>query len=692
MATSTTSSTSSTSATNIGGLTSGLQWNDLVDASIAAMEARTVTPLTDRITQRNAQKTAWQSLQSLVTTLNTTALALRKSGFSGFSTSVGTSSLSGRSLVTASASSNATPGKYRIEVQQLAETAKLGGASVSDTSAARGLSGTLTVNGKAVTVASTDSLTAIRDKINSAGAGVTATIVAEGGTAGRLVLSANSAGSTGITLADDSAGLSRSLGFVDTRSKPISSATAAAAAAMGMSVFPQPASIRVGTVVITADLANESITSIAAKINAAGGSASVESEPYGNESRFRLVVDGNVSAVAGDADSQAVIDALGFAAGSSGTVHQTVQSGVFTDGSDALVSAGSSLAGLKVDGSASGLAVGDAINIRGLRGDGSAVTFGLVVQPGDTMQTLLDRINDATSGFGAGTRTATAGLGTDGRIRLTDSTGGASRLSLSLSVTHADGSTGTLSTGTTSVAGRSRELQQGRDAIFLVDGQQYTRTSNTVTDAITGVTLTLQGAEPGSTVDVAVDRSTDGAVTAAKNFVDAYNAIRTFYDQQRQTDAPLYADSSLRRVMTSLTDALRTQVSSNSTYTAAPLVGMALDRDGKLTLNESTFKTAFTEKPSEVEALFGLTGVGAAFVTATDDTMRFGVGTISTNINSIVENVTSLTSKEAEAKKRLDLRRAQLVEQYTRMEEALSKLQQQSNSLISSITGLNKSS
>lgn len=678
----------SSSSLNISGAASGLQWNDIVDTTIKALEARTVTPITDRITLRNKQKEAWTKLQGLVDSLNSAAVGVRKAGFGGFSATVPTSPVSGRSLVTAAASSTATAGRYRVEVQQLAETAKYGGTSVSDTTAARNITGTFTVNGQTITVDPADTLEGIRDKVNAAGAGVSAAIISEGGTAGRLVITANAPGASGLTLSDGTGGAARELGFLDSRSKPVSSATAAAAAALGLSVYPQPASIRVGSVTITADLTTESIASIAAKINAAGGSASVESEQYGNETRYRLVADGNVTAVPSDPDSQAVIDALGFAAGQAGAVRQTIQSGAFTDGSNAIAGAGTSLVGLKVDGVSTGLAAGDAINIRGTRGDGSAVTFGVVVQPGDTMQTLLDRINDATSGFGAGTRPATAGIGADGRIRLTDGTGGASRLSLSLSVTHADGSSATLGTTTTNVTGRSREVQAGRDAVLVVDGQQVVRTSNTITDAVPGVTLTLQGAEAGTALDLSVDRNTQGAVDATKKLVDAYNAIRTFYDEQRVQDAPLYADSSLRRVVSSFTEALRTQVGSNTTYSSAVNLGVVLDRDGKLTFDEKKFTDAFAAKPAEVEALFGYSGLGGAFVTATDNATRYGEGAISTNITNIIQNVYTLKGKESDAQKRLEQRREQLVQQYTRMEEALSRLQQQSNSLISSVSGL----
>jgi flagellar hook-associated protein 2 len=673
---------------NIGGLSSGVQWNDLVDTTIKALEARSVTPITDRITTRGKQKDAWTKLQKLVETLNTNARALRRTGFGGFSASVPTSPSTSRTLLSATATSSATAGRSRVEVLQLAETAKLAGRSIADTTAARGITGDFAVNGTSIAVAATDTLEDIRTKINDANAGVTATIVSEGGTAGRLVVTANSAGSTGATITDGTGGAARELGFLDTRSKPISSATMSAAAAMGMAVFPQPAQIRVGDVIVTADLANESLASIAAKINAAAGAASVESEQYGSETRYRLVVDGNVSAVNGDPNSQAIIDALGFAAGSAGAVRQTVQSAVYTDSNDATVTAASSLAGLKVGGTSANLAVGDAINIRGTRGDGTAVTIGLVVGASDTMQTLLDRINDATSGFGAGTRSASAALGSDGQIRLTDNTGGASRLSLNMSITRADGSTGSLGATTTSVVGRSRELQSGRDAVIRVDGREITRSSNTITDAINGVNLNLLTAEPGTAIDVTVDRDVKGATDAVKAFRDSYNEIRAFFDEQRATDAPLYADSTLRRVVDSFTQALRTQVSGNATYGSSVSAGLLLDRNGFLTFNEETFKTAMANAPGEVETLFGMTGIGMAFVTATDAATSFGSGSISLQLSSIRQDTFTLKTRETDAQRRLDTRREQLVAQYTRMEEAMSRINQQSASLLASVKGL----
>jgi len=676
------------SPTNISGLSTGIQWGDIVDTTVKALESRQVKPITDRITKRAAQKTAWTKMQGLVETLNTNARNLRRTGFGGFLATVPSSPSTSRTLLSATASLTATPGRYRVEVLQLADTAKLGGNSVSDTTAARGLTGSMSINGTSIDIVGTDTLGDIRTKINDANIGVTAAIVSDGGTAGRLVLTAKAAGTSGVSITDGTGGMARELGFIDTRTKPISSATTAAAVAMGMVVSPQPATIRVGSMVITADLATESIASIAAKINAAGGAASVESEAYGSETRYRLIVDGNVTAVNGDANSQAVIDALGFAAGTSGSVKQTVQTPVYTDPSDGVASATTSLVGLKFGGSASNLAVGDAINIRGMRGDGTAVTIGLVVGANDTMQTLLDRVNDATTGFRSGSRTATAALGSDGRIRLTDAIGGASRLSMSMSVTRADGSTGSLGTASTSVTGRSRELQVGQDALIRVDGREITRSTNNITDAIAGVTLSLATAEPGTGIDVTIDRDVKGAVDSVQKLVDTYNEIRKFFDEQRAPDAPLYADSLLRGVVSTFQDALRTDVSSNATYNNLTIAGVTLDRNGMLTFNQDTFKTGLADKPTEIEALFGFSGVGQAFVTAADKATQFGIGTISAQLKNINQTTILLKKRETDAQKRIELRREQLVAQFTRMEDAMSRLNSQSRSLISSVQGL----
>ena len=109
-----------TNGINFSGLASNMQWGDIVDTTMKAYEARTVTPISDKISLRDKQREQWKKLQTLTESLNDSARALRRAGFSGFSTNVPASPTTSRSLFSASATASATPGKYRVAVVQLA--------------------------------------------------------------------------------------------------------------------------------------------------------------------------------------------------------------------------------------------------------------------------------------------------------------------------------------------------------------------------------------------------------------------------------------------------------------------------------------------------------------------------------------------------------------------------------------------
>ncbi|MCU0646570.1 MAG: flagellar filament capping protein FliD [Gemmatimonadaceae bacterium] len=680
---------------SFSGLASGVQWRDIIDRLMQVEESRKLTPVTRQIDQRAEAKQAWGRFRTLVTDFNAAARAVRQNGIGGFVASAAASPSTSRQLVSVSATTGAAAGRYGVEVLQVAQAAKVSGEAVANAATALGLTGDFQINGRTITVAATDSLTAVRDKINAANTGtnatrVTASILSDRTGGGRLVLSARETGANGLAITDGTGGIARELGFVNSQSRQVPSTTMAIAAALGVQTSPPPASIRVGGQLISIDLATDSIASIVSKINAAGGQAAIASEPNGASTAYRIQVDGNVQAVAGDADSEAILETLGFAAGESAAVRQRVSTSAFTDANDAVAGANTLLTELKVGGVSAGLGVGDAINIRGTRGDGSSVTIGLTIGAGDTLATLVSRINDATAGFGAGSRPAVASVGADGRINLTDGTAGESRLGLSIGISRLDGSSGTLGTTATTMTGRPRLATRGQDAEFRVDGVLFSRSGNTVTDAIPGVSLTLQQAEVGTTVAVTVDRNTNGSVDALKKFTDAYNAIGTFFREQRQVGAALYGNSALRGAVSGFTEALRTQVSGNGTYDRAPLVGISLDRNGVLGIDESVLRRALAEKPDEVEALFGLTGIGTAVVRATDRATAFGTGTISSQERSIDDQTARLDARAADVRRRLEQRRAQLAQEYSRMETALSRLNAQGSWLAGQVRSLQR--
>lgn len=184
---------------------------------------------------------------------------------------------------------------------------------------------------------------------------------------------------------------------------------------------------------------------------------------------------------------------------------------------------------------------------------------------------------------------------TDQTISLTDPSG----IFTSLGLTNSDGS-------------YKDELQKAQAATFTLDGVSMTRSSNTVTDALDGTTLTLAGTtSSGTSVTIDVAADTSGIVSAVNNFVTAYNAYRDWALTQQTTgsdgtaasSAVLFGDSTISQINSSITTALNYSHSDSSLAT----LGLSFDSSNKLTVNSTTLSNAVSNDLSTVQSLFGYT-------------------------------------------------------------------------------------
>lgn len=637
---------------SFSGLASGVQWRDLVDQLVSLDKQRKLDPVTARTTLAQNQATAWTTYQSLAVKFRDASNALRdSSAFGAFTVTGGTSVATGRTLVSASASNGAAPGNYAVEVLDVARANKLSGAVVSSPATALGYSGEFGINGQKVTVVATDTLNSIRDKINGLNAGstpsgVTASVLSTGSTQHRLVLSSDQTGAAGIELIDDAGGVLQQLGVVDgtkslnlasdggVQTQKVSSATTAIAAMLGVTL-PMPSTIEVGGRTISVDLTVDSLSSIAAKISAAGGNASVTSETAGGKTSYRLVTSDTVGA--STVDGQRTLEVLGFMKSGRAGVAQVVQSEyAYTDGVGAPATASTLLSDLQVGGNPLSLVAGDTFNVQGKRGDGSTVSLSFAVGAGDTLQTLLNKINDATSGFGAGARTATASI-SGGAIVLNDNATGDSQLALSLSATRvSDGSVVSLGRQLVNTVGRQREVVAGTDASVRVDGVVISRAGNTITDALNGVSLTVQQAEVGTTVALSVGRDSDALSAKVKAVADAYNALLKFRTDQQADGQPLKGNPTLRGSIATVTSQLLSTVSGISGSLNRPgAVGLALQSDGSLKLDDAVFKAALASNFSDVVSLFTTSG------TSTNSQISYWTSSYKTLPGTYAVNITA---------------------------------------------------
>lgn len=197
------------------GLATGISWASVVDQLIA-WESRPLVRIQEGIKAANADKTAWDQLGGLVKSLRTANDALRfGSAFQQARVVVGETA-SGLTPLTASAQRLALPGTYEIEVLSLARAEVMASQVYGDATAMLGLEGSFELNGVSIFVEATDSLEAIRDKINAAGAGVRASVLRITDGSYQLLITSEAMGSSGISYVDGVEGVGVALGLTVT--------------------------------------------------------------------------------------------------------------------------------------------------------------------------------------------------------------------------------------------------------------------------------------------------------------------------------------------------------------------------------------------------------------------------------------------------------------------------------------------
>lgn len=204
---------------SLTGLTSDINWTNLISATINAKKSAVITPLENKKTTYQSKLSAYQSFNSLLLSLKNyiednnldkaVGYALYTSSLSSSDPSIQAGNTLGVSLGSARG-----PGSYSIEVLNLAQAEKLASDGQTSKTDGLGLSGTIKINSKEINIEATDTLSLIASKINSAGAGVTAGVLSVSDTEHRLILESATTGEEGIDLMDGGDVL-ETLGIID---------------------------------------------------------------------------------------------------------------------------------------------------------------------------------------------------------------------------------------------------------------------------------------------------------------------------------------------------------------------------------------------------------------------------------------------------------------------------------------------
>ncbi|WP_377807242.1 flagellar filament capping protein FliD [Azospirillum sp. A29] len=239
--------------------------------------------------------------------------------------------------------------------------------------------------------------------------------------------------------------------------------------------------------------------------------------------------------------------------------------------------------------------------------DGSAVT--IAMDSDDSLTDLRDAINANKSTSGVTASIVQVSDSSYQLILTSNNTG--------QTISMTDGGDGVLSSlGLTDSDGAIKnELVAVQKAIVKVDGVTITRSSNTIDDAIEGVTLTLYSASPDTAIPMEVSTDLSSIKSAITGFVDAYNEYRDFVVTQQATtsdgtassDATLFSDSLLRQIVRSVNSALNTSITTvDGTVLSMASLGISFNSSNELELDEDTLNSILSSDINAVKQSLGL--------------------------------------------------------------------------------------
>ncbi len=228
-----------------------------------------------------------------------------------------------------------------------------------------------------------------------------------------------------------------------------------------------------------------------------------------------------------------------------------------------------------------------------------------------------------------------------------------------------------------SASGFKNELVAAQDADFTIDTLNFTRSSNTVDDAINGVTLNLL--DTGS-VTLTVDQDTDAAISAIQDFVDKYNeAISTIknesaYDVDTHTGSPLTTDTLIKRITSDLRS-LATDIVSGQPdeFNSLFMIGIEVDKEGVMSITDmGKLEAALENNPDEVESLFNSSGAGVAWrIDDYLDTILGPQGRVTNRIDTVNEEIDNIQDDIDEFQAYLDDLEEQLYLQWSKVQQVL---------------------
>jgi flagellar hook-associated protein 2 len=318
--------------------------------------------------------------------------------------------------------------------------------------------------------------------------------------------------------------------------------------------------------------------------------------------------------------------------------------------------------------------------------------------PVDAEHKTLAQIRDAINAAPENTNLVRATIvnATDGaHLMLTAQNTGATN---GITVAQADGDGGLASlTYNGTLTTNYTELHKALDAVVYIAGFAHHSATNTITDAIDGVTITALKADDDVTHSLTIANDTNSTQARIKKFVDSYNDLSSqmatlrSYEPTTKKAGPLLGDALLRGIETDVRNKLAGAVSGlTGDYKSLASIGITTDRNGVLKLDSDKLAKAMTADFDGVAKLFGSADGVAARLSASLTSRLADTAELNMRSKALNQKTASLQKEQAALETRmLDVQR-RYNQQFNALDSLLSNMQSQSSFLSQQLAGIAK--
>lgn len=245
---------------------------------------------------------------------------------------------------------------------------------------------------------------------------------------------------------------------------------------------------------------------------------------------------------------------------------------------------------------------------------------------------------------------------------------------------------------------------QAKDAIVKINDITITRSSNTITDAPEGVTLSLTKTNVGSPETLSVVKDNEPMTAAIQAYVDAYNSLQTTIGNQTKytavdqgstsqstSNGDLLGDGTLRNIQTRLRSQLSTSQGTGAISTLSQM-GITQDLNGKLTVDSTKLTKALNESPTDVLSFLSGDGKTTGFATQSSSLLKSILasdGSLQNATDGINKSLKQLSEKYDQVNNQITATMARYKAQFTSLSTLISSLDSTGSYLTQQFNAMN---